>query len=683
MNTKRIVSAVLVAMLALCLAAAPKAPKPVKVLAIGNSFSQDAVEQNLWDIANADGVPMIIGNMYIGGCPLEKHWKNAETDAKAYKYRKIGLDGQKVETPDFSLAMALSDEKWDIVTFQQSSPLSGKFDSYEPFLGDLVDYVKYRVPKKTRLMFHRTWAYEDRSTHAGFGAYENSNSKMYKAIVEASNEACKKHGLTLIPVGTAIQSARKSEIRSNLNRDGNHLNEIGRYIASCTWYEALTGRSVVGNSYDAPHVEPWMKELAQAAAHAAILDPDNAQKVGPEHFPTNKDESKVEPYTLPDALVMNDGTPVTTREQWFKARRPELLKMFTEQMYGKSPKPSKEMHFQVVEESPDAVGGLATRKQVKLYLNKTDKYCLNLLVYLPNSVEGPAPVFLGINFKGNWGITDDPAVLMPDKAQLKRYGIIDNLERGVNARRWPLEQILSAGYGVVTFYRGDADPDYHDGFRNGVTPMIYKKGQTWPEPDQWGSISAWAWCLSRCVDWFESVPYIDAERVAVIGHSRLGKTALWAGAQDKRFKVVISNCSGEGGAALTRRVFGESVQDLNHHFPHWFCQNFYQWNGKDREIPFDQHELIALVAPRAVYIAGADGDEWADPVGQFEAAKAASRVYEFLGFKGLMIKEYPPVETPSLEGRIGFHNRHGKHDIVEYDWTQYLKFADKWMPKKK
>ena len=680
MKTRRFLFAALCLMVAFSAAAAPKAPKPIKVLAIGNSFSEDAVEQNLWEIADAAGTPMIIGNMYIGGCPLEKHWKNAEEDASAYKYRKI-VGGEKTETPGMSLSKALADEKWDVVTFQQSSPNSGKFETYEPYLKDLVEYVRYRVPKKARMMFHQTWAYENYSVHQAFPSYDRSPGKMFEAIAEASSKACEKYKLEMIPAGTAIQSARKSEIKGNVTRDGHHLNYVGRYIAALTWFEAITGKSVVGNSYDAPHVEDWMKQVAQEAAHAAVQEPGKPKHVGPKAYATNKDESKVEPYTLPDALVMEDGTPVTTKEQWYKQRRPEILKFFTEQMYGKSPKPSKDIHFKIVEQSSEALGGKATRKQVKLYPVKNEKYCLNLLIYLPNGAEGPVPVFAGINFKGNWGISEDPAIIMPGKNELKRYGVLENLERGVNARRWPLEQIIDAGYGVVTFYRGDADPDFNDGFRNGLTPLIYKKGQTWPEPDQWGAISAWAWGLSRVLDYCGMDNDIDEKKVAVIGHSRLGKTALWAGAQDKRFALVISNCSGEGGAALTRRVFGETVQDLNRHFPHWFCGNFRQFNGKDREIPYDQHELMALIAPRPLYVAGADGDEWADPMGQFLAAREASKVYEFLGRKGLAIKEYPPVETPSLKGNIGFHNRHGKHDIVSYDWAQYIAFADKYFKK--
>ena len=462
----------------------PAANKPLKVLAIGNSFSVDAVEQNLWEIAAADGVELIIGNMYIGGCPLEKHWMNASSDKPAYKYRKI-VAGQKTEYPETSLDTALSDEQWDVVTFQQNSPNSGFYETFSPYLEKLIEYVKLRTPKGVRLMFHQTWAYEKNAIHYAFPRYEKNQNKMFKAIVEASNQACTRDGLGLIPVGTAIQCARVSELRNNVTRDGYHLNPVGRYIAACTWYEALTGRSVIGNSYDAPHVEPWMKQLAQEAAHSSVSQPGKAIKVGPEPNHTNRDEANVPRYTLPDPLVMEDGTPVRTREEWFSARRPELMKMYTELMYGKAPEVKGDLHFKLVESSEDALGGKAVRKQVKLYLSKEERYRLNLLIYLPKDASGPVPVFMGVSFTGNWGFCDDPAIVMPNEKEQKRYSVLENLDRGASASRWPLEQILSAGYGVVTFYRGDVDPDFHDGFHNGITPMIYKKGQDWPEPDQW------------------------------------------------------------------------------------------------------------------------------------------------------------------------------------------------------
>lgn len=676
MKLKRIVSAVALMLLTTVSFAAAK--KTLKVLAIGNSFSVNSVEQNLWEIADADGYNFIIGNMYIGGCSLDRHWNNAEKDLPAYKYRKI-VGGEKTETPEFTLAEALADEKWDVVTFQQSSPNSGFYDTYIPYLGNLIGYVRARVPKKTRMMFHQTWAYEKNSTHGAFPKYGKDSRKMFEAIAETTDRICKEYNLGLIPSGTAIQSARASEIRNGVTSDGAHLNYIGCYIAALTWYEALTGRSVVGNSYDAPHVEPWMKVMAQEAAHAAVKEPGKVRSVGLPANKTNRDESKVPSFTLPDPLVMQDGTPVRSPGQWYKSRRPELMAMFTEQMFGKCPEPSADLHFKVVESSSGALGGLATRKQVKLYPVKNERYCINLLVYLPNSVEGPVPVFAGINFEGNWGICDDPDIIIPKGKAFRKMGVVENLVRGNVSSRWPLEMILSSGYGVVTFYRGDVDPDFNDGFANGVTPLIYRQDQKWPEPDQWGSISAWAWGLSRVMDYCESDADIDAGRVAVVGHSRLGKTAIWAGATDERFALVISNCSGAGGAAISRRCFGESLQDLNRHFPHWFCGNFRQYEGRENELPFDQHELLACIAPRPLYVASASEDLWADPKGEFLAAVEASKVYEFLGLPGLAISEFPAPQQPSQEGNVAYHLRSGKHDITAYDWQNYIKFADKYL----
>ena len=398
----------------------------------------------------------------------------------------------------------------------------------------------------------------------------------------------------------------------------------------------------------------------------------------------NYDESLVPKYTLPDPLVMEDGTPVATPEQWSETRRPEILRLFQEHVYGRSPGRPARMSFEVVAEDREALFGGATRKEiVATFENNGRSHRIEIILYLPNAGPGPHPVFVGLSFFGNHSITDDPAIRLSNEWMMgvPAHCVVDNrateASRGVASKRWPIAGVLSRGYGVASIYCGDLDPDFDDGFQNGVHPLFYRDGQTRPEPDEWGTIGAWAWGLSRALDYFERDDEIDHERVAVMGHSRLGKTALWAGAQDERFAIVISNDSGCGGAALYRRRFGETVEVINDAFPHWFCGNHKQYDDREDDLPVDQHQLIALVAPRPVYIASAANDLWADPKGEFLSGMHAAPVYELLGGTGLGTTEHPPAGGVVAGGDIGYHLRPGDHDVLLWDWERYLDFADR------
>jgi hypothetical protein len=395
----------------------------------------------------------------------------------------------------------------------------------------------------------------------------------------------------------------------------------------------------------------------------------------------NYDRSKLPVCTIPDPLVTKDGKSVRSPKEWKEKRRPEIYALFESQMYGKAPGKPKDLHFKVLSEDKNALDGTATRKEVAVYFTKDNTHYMTILMYLPNGVKTPVPLFVGLNFNGNYMIDKDPDITMTSGWVPNGDKITNNQAnpalRGSESSEWPVDMILKRGYGIATIYSGDIEPDYDHGFQKGVHPLFYDKGQTHPRADQWGTIAAWAWGLSRAMDYFEKDKAIDKKHVAVIGHSRMGKTALWAGASDERFALVISNNSGCGGAALSRRKIGETVAKINGYFPYWFCENFKQYNNNESALPLDQHELIALIAPRPVYIASAQEDNWADQENEFRSGLLASPVYALFGLTGLPVNEMPQVNRPVQNGFIAYHIRTGKHDITPYDWEQYLNFADK------
>lgn len=401
----------------------------------------------------------------------------------------------------------------------------------------------------------------------------------------------------------------------------------------------------------------------------------------------NYDESKVPSYRLPDPLVASDGRPVRSSKEWFSRRRPEILRLFETWVYGRCPAPRYRCRFQLTSVERSALDGRAVRKQVTVHFSRDPGGPrMNLLVYLPASAPRPVPVFLGLNFTGNHAVHADPGIQLGELWQLdpkqKTWSRRPASEksRGAAAERWQVEKILARGYGLATAYYGDIEPDFDGGIRFGVRPLFFRKGQSQPFEDEWGAIGAWAWGLSRALDYLETDKEVDARRVIVFGHSRLGKTALWAAAQDQRFAMAISNNSGEGGAAITRRRFGERIHHLNNRFPHWFCRNFRKFNQREDELPVDAHMLLALIAPRPVYVASAQEDLWADPRGEFLAVVHAGPVYKLLGRPDLGVTEMPAPGKPIMS-TLGYHIRPGKHDVTAYDWEQYLAFADQHLRK--
>lgn len=380
----------------------------------------------------------------------------------------------------------------------------------------------------------------------------------------------------------------------------------------------------------------------------------------------NYDEAQVRQYTLPDPLVTSDGRPVTTAAQWQRERRPELVNLFETQVYGRRLPTPTSTRFAVTESDWRGIG---TKKQVVVsFADSQGKFPgFTITMYTPRN-RRPAPAFVGMHLFDTKAAEPVPGKLLEADAGIPLPG------------KDLLAAILKRGYAIATLDAADFCPDDKAKFREGVLAHYYPGRSGPPGAEEPGAIATWAWGLSRALDYLEIDPDVDARRVAVIGHSRMGKTALWAGAEDPRFAIVISNDSGCGGAALSRRNFGESVGRITRVFPHWFCANFTGYANKEDQLPVDQHELVALIAPRPVYVASAVDDGWADPRGEFLAAVGAEPVYRLFGQSGPAPGEMPALNQ-SVGKTIGYHIRVGKHALTDFDWLKYLDFADGHWPR--
>ena len=409
----------------------------------------------------------------------------------------------------------------------------------------------------------------------------------------------------------------------------------------------------------------------------------------------NYDEDKIPPYNLPELLVTDNGKVVRNSKEWETIQRPVLLAKFTEHMYGKVPAKPKDIHFKTTYLDKNALHGKATRKEITIYFTKGEQGpSMVVLLYLPNQVKTKVPVMIGLNFTGNHAAQFDSTITITDNWKrintnnaptmikewpARRMGWKPSTNnkipnRGEEAHRWPVEEIISSGYGLATAYYEDLEPDQPEGWKIGIRNTLQHELNI--KPESWGSISAWAWGLSRMMDYLETDDRVNEKQVVVTGLSRLGKTSLWAGVNDQRFAIVVSNDSGEGGASLSKRIYGETIELINRVNPHWFIEKYKTYNFAPEKMPFDQHMLISLAAPRPIYIASAIEDKPADPKGEFLSGKFAEPAYALYGKKGLGVENQPQVDTPVGES-IGYHVRTGGHDILLYDWQQFIRFANK------
>ncbi|MCP4190117.1 MAG: acetylxylan esterase [Planctomycetaceae bacterium] len=377
----------------------------------------------------------------------------------------------------------------------------------------------------------------------------------------------------------------------------------------------------------------------------------------------NYDEKRIPHYDLPPLLVTAEGAAVTTAEQWKNERRPQILSLFSSLIYGRVPKPESpiKVEFDVVKVDEQFMNGKATRKDVIIrFSNEKGKAEMLVLVYVPNHLKEPAPAFMKHSFNNTKSRDFDADPARP--GQLKNG--------------WPLGEFFDRGYGFVAVYQQDLIGHNEVSFSRGIHPLFFKTGQSFPKAREWGVLGAVAWGGMRAMDYLETDEHIDASRVAIMGHSKMGKATLWTAAQDQRFALAISAQSGCAGAALWRRKSGETLKKMITRFPYWLCRNSWKFVGQEDDLPIDQHMMIALMAPRPVYVASGIEDTWADPRGEYASAFHGSKVYELFGKKGLKSEKLPPLGEPILQSNVGYHVREGGHSVELYDWRRFMDFAD-------
>ncbi|HOX55311.1 MAG TPA: acetylxylan esterase [Candidatus Paceibacterota bacterium] len=383
---------------------------------------------------------------------------------------------------------------------------------------------------------------------------------------------------------------------------------------------------------------------------------------------------------MPDPLLMFDGRSVSSRNQWFKERRPELQALFQHYMYGAIPPNPARTRSKVLGEYGDFLGGKATLKLLTLETGPATAPRIDLMLVVPNARRGRVPVFLAMDFCGNHALTFDPRVplargWMGNSCKECKNNAATEASRGSQATNWPLAEIVRRGYALAAFHSADVDPDRKE-VSDGIYAWLAGGDKARNNPAHRGTIAAWAWGFHRCVDHLVTERSLDPRRIATVGHSRNGKTALLAAAFDERIAIAYPHQAGCGGSAPSRGMTGESVKAINDRFPHWFNAWFKQFNNAPERLPFDQHCLVALCAPRPVLFSAAEEDQWANPAGQFQVLQAASPVYQFLGSEGLAAREFPPLHH-LVDSRLGFYVREGKHSMTADDWTVFMNYADR------